>query len=156
MSQRSETGVDDVEFCVLDLELEASPQADRFGAAELVGNAIDRLIRADDVLLRYHNGRFVLILVGATPELAEGIATRLRLAVQALDMSGLVSGELALHVSIESRVQPEQCGDASVRSAIDAAVNQAGANDRDFAAYAARRINVTELIARGRARYGIG
>ena len=112
----------ELNYTVLDLRMQGVPQDRVSVAAEWVGDVLDRQLRAEDVLLRFHNGRFVVILVNVRPDVAAIVVERLRLAVEALKTTGLVVDALDFELAIENHLQPEEAAEPSVRAAVEDAM----------------------------------
>ena len=110
------------EYSVLDVRTVVERGVDPGITAELVGNVLDRQIRSGDVLLRYHNGRFAVILVDVGPEVALVISGRLAGAVEALTTTGLSEGEVRVTIDVQSHVHPDPKDDPSVQAAVEHAI----------------------------------
>ncbi|MCH9815158.1 MAG: diguanylate cyclase [Actinomycetia bacterium] len=110
------------EYSVLDVRTVVEQGRDPGITAEMVGNVLDRQIRNGDVLLRYHNGRFAVILVDVGPEVALVISSRLAAAVEALSATGLSDGEVRVTIDVQSHVHPDPKDDPSVQAAVEHAI----------------------------------
>jgi GGDEF domain-containing protein len=110
------------EYSVLDVRTVVESGLDPSVTNDLVGTVLDRQIRTCDVLLRYHNGQFTVILVGVGPEVALVIAARLNNAVEALVATGLIDAEITVTIDVRTHVHPDPRDDPSVQAAVDHAI----------------------------------
>ena len=116
-----------MDYSVLEIRVLGVP-SDRVSAtAVVVGAVLDNHIRSDDVLLRFHNGRFVVILVDVPPQGARRIADRLGLVLEALKVTVTAPDPFDFSVEISDFQRPEDSDVPSVQAAIMDAMSRHGA-----------------------------
>lgn len=118
----------EIDYTILNIQMSGVAQDQVSLVGDLVRGVLDRHVRAEDVLLRYNNGRFVVVLVDVTPSGALPVSERLMRAVDALHLTGLVPGGMDFEVTISNHVHPDEAREPSVQAAVLGAISTRPSN----------------------------